>query len=109
MVKVIIKFKNNNIHSFEFRGHANSAEYGQDIVCASVSGISQTILLGLIDILDDNIKYKIESGYLYFIIPNNIDIDILGKVNVLTNTLMLGLENIKKNYSEYIYIKKEEV
>ena len=109
MVKVIIKFKNNNINSFEFRGHANSAEYGQDIVCASVSGISQTILLGLIDILDDNIKYKIESGYLYFIIPNNIDIDILGKVNVLTNTLMLGLENIKKNYSEYIYIKKEEV
>ncbi len=109
MVKVIIKFKNNNIHSFEFRGHANSAEYGQDIVCASVSGISQTILLGLIDILDDNIKYKIESGYLYFIIPNNIDVDILGKVNVLTNTLMLGLENIKKNYSEYIYIKKEEV
>ena len=109
MVKVIIKFKNNNINSFEFRGHANSAEYGQDIVCASVSGISQTILLGLIDILDDNIKYKIESGYLYFIIPNNIDIDILGKVNVLTNTLMLGLENIKKNYSDYIYIKKEEV
>ncbi len=109
MVKVIIKFKNNNINSFEFRGHANSAEYGQDIVCASVSGISQTILLGLIDILDDNIKYKIESGYLYFIIPNNIDVDILGKVNVLTNTLMLGLENIKKNYSEYIYIKKEEV
>ena len=109
MVKVIIKFKNNNINSFEFRGHANSAEYGQDIVCASVSGISQTILLGLIDILDDNIKYKIESGYLYFIIPNNIDVDILGKVNVLTNTLMLGKENIKKNYSEYIYIKKEEV
>ena len=69
MVKVIIKFKNNNINSFEFRGHANSAEYGQDIVCASVSGISQTILLGLIDILDDNIKYKILSGYLFFLIP----------------------------------------
>ena len=109
MIKVIIKFKNDNIYSFEFSGHANAAEYGQDIVCASVSSISQTILLGLIDILKGNIEYKVESGYLYFKIPNNLDKDELDKANVLTNTLRLGLDNIKENYSDYIYIKKEEV
>jgi uncharacterized protein YsxB (DUF464 family) len=29
------------------KGHAGYAEYGQDIVCASVSAIIQTALLGL--------------------------------------------------------------
>ncbi len=55
---------------------------------------------------------RTNASYFYIakeFVRDNIDVDILGKVNVLTNTLMLGLENIKKNYSEYIYIKKEEV
>ncbi len=109
MVKVVLKFKKNGINGVEISGHANSSEYGQDIVCASISGITQTILLGLIDILDGNIEYKIESGYLYFKLPDDLEPSMIEKVQVLTNTLRLGLDNIKENYSDYIYIRKEEV
>lgn len=110
MVKVVLKLKKkNDINGVEISGHANSSEYGQDIVCASISGITQTILLGLIDILDGNIEYKIESGYLYFKLPDDLEPSMLEKVQVLTNTLRLGLDNIKENYSDYIYIRKEEV
>ncbi len=109
MVKVELKLKKNDIYSAEISGHANSKEYGHDIVCASVSVITQTILLGLIDLLDGNIEYKVESGYLYFKIPEDLEPSMFEKVCILTNTLRLGLDNIKENYSSYIYMKKEEV
>lgn len=42
------------------KGHANSNEYGKDIVCAGVSAVVQTALLGL-EVMSENypkyIKY----------------------------------------------------
>lgn len=41
MIRVRIKRKKNgNISSFQMSGHAEFAEYGQDIVCAGASAVS---------------------------------------------------------------------
>ena len=47
MIKVIITKKNDDIIKVECSGHAEFADYGKDIVCAGVSSITQTALIGL--------------------------------------------------------------
>lgn len=38
MIRITVK-RNTHIESIEVNGHANSADYGHDLVCAIVSGI----------------------------------------------------------------------
>ena len=48
MTRVIIIKKNNEICEVECDGHTNYGEKGEDIVCASLSSIVQTAVLGLL-------------------------------------------------------------
>jgi len=109
MINVLIKYKNNSIKSILVNGHANYADHGEDIVCAAVSAITQTTLLGLLDFLKDEITYEVSDGNLFFEIPEDLSEENSIKVDVLTKTLLIGLKNIKNNYNNYLYIKKEEV
>ena len=46
MIKVLVKQNNNQIVNLSITGHADSGEYGKDLVCAGVSTAS-TILFTL--------------------------------------------------------------
>lgn len=109
MIRILIKQKNDSLKYIHVSGHANSDDYGKDIVCAAVSVVSQTILLGISEILKSDLKYSIEKGDLSFEIPEDMVYEDELRVNALTHTLMLGLLNIKNNYKNYIDIIKEEV
>lgn len=63
MIKVYISQKEGDI-SIDVVGHAEYDEYGKDIVCAGVSAIVQTAILGL---------EAIAQSY-----PNNVQIINLG-------------------------------
>ena len=52
------------LHGFEVEGHAGYGEYGKDIVCAGVSAITQSCLLGLKEVLGDDVRYEKRPGYL---------------------------------------------
>ena len=43
-------------------GHARYAPTGQDIVCAGVSTLSQTLIKSIEDLTQDNIEYSISLG-----------------------------------------------
>ena len=43
-------------------GHANTAPYGSDIVCAAVSAITQTLIEGLRYIADMEVSDAVRSG-----------------------------------------------
>ncbi len=109
MVKVLIKQRNDSLKYISVSGHANSDEYGKDIVCAAVSVITQTIILGISEILNDDFKYSISKGNLYFEVPEKMIYEDELRINTLTHTLIIGLQNIKNNYENYIDIIKEEV
>ena len=51
MTKVVILKRNNKIFEVECDGHTNYGEKGEDIVCASLSSIVQTAVLGLLMIV----------------------------------------------------------
>ena len=84
----MIRVKYNNSY-IEISGHANYADYGNDIVYASVSSIIYTTINGILNINKDTIKYSDEKV---------LRIDILSNDNI-TNTLLKNMIDILKELS----------
>lgn len=94
MIKVEIK---DNL--ITIKGHAGYDDKGKDIVCASVSSIVITTINGIIEINPDAIDYSD--------LDNEIIIRKLKEdetVNKLLNNMILLLENLEKDYKDYIKI-----
>lgn len=80
-------------------GHSGYEERGKDIVCASVSSIVITTINGIIEIDNDAIDYSdLDNKIIIRIIKDN---DI---VNKLINNMILLLESLEKDYTDYIKI-----
>ncbi|MBM7613592.1 ribosomal-processing cysteine protease Prp [Alkaliphilus hydrothermalis] len=97
------------ISSFEISGHAESAEHGQDIVCAAVSVLSQTIVLGLHEVAGVKVPYEINSGFLVSSVPEGLTKEERQKVNLLLETMVIGFKNLATGYAEYIELHDKEV
>ena len=102
MIKVRISKKNNIIDRIECIGHADYADYGKDIVCASFSTMIITTINSIINIDEDAISYT-DS--------NNLEIVNIKKDNI-TNSLLKNLVDmiyeLKNNYDKNINIKEED-
>lgn len=94
MIKV--ELKDNLI---TIKGHAGYDDKGKDIVCASVSSIVITTINAIIEINSDAIDYSDLDNEI--IIRKLKEDDI---VNKLLNNMILLLESLEKDYSEYIKI-----
>ena len=101
MIKVILKKKYDLFESICISGHANFADYGKDIVCASVSSIVITSVNAIIRLDSDSISYDDSNG---------INISIL-KHNKVTDTLIENmvslLFDLEKQYKKNIIISEE--
>ena len=94
MIKV--ELKDNLI---TINGHAGYDDKGKDIVCASVSSIVITTINGIIEIDPDAIEYSDLDNEL---VIKKIKED--KTVNKLLNNMILLLENLEKDYKDYIKI-----
>ena len=101
MIKVRIVKNNNIIESIHCNGHANYADYGKDIVCASFSTMIITTINAILEIDKNAISYT-DS--------NDLKIINIKKDNI-TNSLLKNLVNmiyeLKTNYDKNIDIKEE--
>ena len=98
-------FKNGNIYTgYECSGHTGYAEFGKDILCASISSLAQSCLLGLNKVLKINTitKRNDKNGYIKVELPKSINSEKLSQAQVLLNTLKLSLEDLQLEYSKYI-------
>ncbi|SHG88451.1 ribosomal-processing cysteine protease Prp [Tepidibacter thalassicus] len=110
MIRVRIKRNSEgNIIEFSINGHAGFAEHGQDVVCAAVSVLSQTAVLGICDYAKVNCEFNIDDGKLQCKIPSDISDEKRKIIDAILETMVLGLKNIKEGYSSYIKLKEEEV
>lgn len=107
MIEAVFNKKSDNLVSVIIKGHAESVEQGYDMVCSAVSAISQSILIGITEVLKLNIKYSLEDGFLSFSLDDIDENDIL-KCQVLMKTMLLGLKSIEISFSEYIVVKEVE-
>ena len=101
MIKVRINKENNVITSIHCVGHANYADYGNDIVCASFSTMIIVTINAILDIDENAISYTD---------TNNLEIINIKKDNItnsLLNTLVNMIYELKENYDKNIDIKEE--
>ncbi len=91
---------------FKACGHAGFDEEGYDIVCAAVSMLTINTMNAIDTYTDD--KFEVSSdedaGVIEFSIENPSK-----EATLLLNAMILGLQDVAKNYENYIVLKFEEV
>ena len=107
MTNVVVTKQNGNIVKVVCSGHSGYAEFGSDIVCASISSIVQTAVLGLIKVLKLKIKLnrKNDAGYIEFELPKNISKNLMHDAQIILGTMLEGLKDLSEGYSKYIKLE----
>ena len=110
MVKVEFFRSSSKIVSFKIKGHAmpREAQMEVDLVCAAISAISQTTIIGIEEVLKIKAKYDIKDGFLNLNLEN-ATLEDIERCQVLLETMVLGLKSIEITYSDYIKVETEEV
>lgn len=85
---------------FSAKGHAGTAQYGKDIVCAAVSTLTQTAALGLAKHLKRELLLHHASGDMTVRLTTKPD----GLTNAIFETMILGLNEIEKINPQIVHI-----
>lgn len=103
MINVYFYFVNKKIIGFRIEGHAKYAPYGQDIVCAAVSTISQAVVKGLMQVQKMNITYNSneKAGYMEMLLKERVS-----DAQVLLQTMLVTLEDIEQQYPNNVKIHR---
>jgi hypothetical protein len=107
MTKVTVCKKNDKIFEVECDGHTNYGEKGEDIVCASLSSIVQTAILGLlmVALIELDMKRDDEEGYLKFTLPEKLDEKQEIQTSAILDTMMCGISDLYESFSDYIELE----
>lgn len=88
------------VSGFSIKGHSGTADYGHDLVCASVSALAQTAIVGVEEYLHREVKYERASGKLNMTLKDTPD-DL---TETIFQTMLLGFQKIKNGNPEAIEI-----
>ncbi len=108
MIKADFFTKEGNIVKFVIDGHAGYSD-GDDIVCASVSSVAWAVLNGLENVAGIKFGYETGEGYIYFVLPEEINQNDQKKAGLLLDTMYLYLKELEDQYPDYISLTKLEV
>lgn len=92
---VITKYDNR----ITVKGHANYAQLGQDIVCASVSTLVQVMIASIEQMTDDKIEYSIQPGMVDIKFGN-----LSEKAQLLVSSFFIGAQMIADQYPNNVKI-----
>ncbi|SDE73036.1 ribosomal-processing cysteine protease Prp [Sporomusa acidovorans] len=101
MITVALARNNNKaITGFSISGHAQTAPHGQDIVCAGVSALVQSAIMGIERHLGRDINLAQDN--------QGLTMSLIGQPDSLTGaileTMLLGLTEIAKLYPKSVHI-----
>lgn len=107
MINIQICKLDDKIKSISIKGHANSSNYGNDLVCCAVSVLSQSVINAMIKALDFREDFFIldDKGDINIQIPQDITQVQEIKMQTLADMLDINLKDLSEQYSEYIKFK----
>lgn len=107
MTTVKIKKQNYDIIGVECSDHTGFAESGKDIVCAWISCITQTAVLGVQELTNVKNKLKIDEkkAYLKFELIDIEHTQSFHDAQIIFQTMLKALENMQKQYPKYIKLE----
>ena len=82
----------------EISGHAEYAEYGKDIVCAGVSALVETAVLGLENVVGVKPLVNKKQGFFILKLPDSMTEEESKNAAIILETIFLGLEDIANSY-----------
>ena len=107
MTNVTIEKKGNSIIKIVCDGHTDYGVEGEDIVCAALSSIVQTAVLGVLMVAGVNLDLERneDRGYLSFEVPNDISQTQRHDVSVILNTMLCGISDLREGYSDFVELE----
>ena len=81
------------------RGHAGYAEPGKDIVCASISTLTQVFVASVGEMTDDKLKCEIRAGNAVISYKN-----LSERAQVLLDSFFIGCRMIADAYPQHVRI-----
>lgn len=106
MTAVTITKSDGSIVEVECDGHTDYGEEGEDIVCAALSSVVQTAVLGLMRVLGVNVDLKRDDrrGYLRMRLPK-LKSETRRDADIILNTMLCGIADLHEGFSKYIRLE----
>ncbi|HNX15799.1 MAG TPA: ribosomal-processing cysteine protease Prp [Bacilli bacterium] len=100
MIKILIKQEGKKVKLLEVKGHADSAPYGKDLVCAAVSAV----LTGGFNAIQDvtSLELILKEGYASLEVKQSLS----PHDEVVVETIISGLETIADSHQDFVQVKK---
>lgn len=107
MTNVVVVKRNNSIVSVECDGHTGYGVEGEDVVCAALSSIVQTALLGLLQVVGVKVDFKVDDkkGYLKMSVPEELDNKTRRECDIVLNTMLLGVADLNQGFSDFVNLE----
>jgi len=109
MVRVTVFRELGTPVGFELIGHAGQGAYGEDIVCAGISAITETALLGVTDVLKLDAAMVREEGHVRCELLRDTAGEDLEKAAIVFNTMIAGLTSLQQAYPKSLKFSYREV
>ena len=109
MVRVTVLRERGTPVGFELAGHAEQGAYGEDIVCAGISAVSETALLGITDVLKLDAAWTQEEGHVRCELSRETAGEDLEKAAIVFNTMIAGLASLQRAYPKSLKFSYREV
>ena len=103
MIRVTLRWKGDEIVSFECKGHAGFAEAGQDIVCAAVSILTTTCVNALESVAGVKPDTRVSDGRMTVSLPANAGRD----AQVILRSMRQGLSDLAEEYPAYLQLNEQ--
>ena len=109
MIIVTMLQDDGNPVGFQVLGHANHGAYGEDLVCAAVSAIVQTAILGITDVLNLKAGISIEEGDTTCVLDRETSGTDLEQASIVFKTMESGLRSVSDAYPKTLKFRSKEV
>ncbi len=106
MVKVTFRTTAGRITAFSAEGHSGFASVGEDIVCAGISVLIQTAVIGLCEVASIGVSVVTDEGYLHCKLPEALNEEQWHDGQIILQTLRKGLEAVDIEYEGFLTIKE---
>ena len=105
MIRATFLGTQKKLSGFSLSGHAGYADYGQDIVCASVSSAVQMTVNGVTEVLKLNANVNVEEN----LIEMKLSEQNAQKAQLFLQALLLHLNLLSEDYEGTIQVNLTEV
>ena len=97
--------ENGKIVALDCDGHTGYGVEGEDIVCAALSSVVQTAVLGIMAVAGINAKLKRGDGTLSLKLPETLTTESRHDADIILETMLLGVADLYEGYSDFIELE----